>query len=287
MSNTVKKKMSKKKKILIIVLCVLLVLIAAVAGAAAYALNWYCKTPDFTIAQTDTSAELVAHRGFRAVAPENTAPAYEEAGKAGFYGAECDIYRTSDGVWVLHHDPVTYRMMDGLTNLEKHTYQELLEQTVDNGSNIESYPDLKVCTLEEYLEICREYGMVPVIELKGKNNTEHYDEVIETVNKYLDTNPVFISFQLENLKKIRALSDLPCWYLVQEITEEEIENAISVGGECGIDFNYSKEANTDEMIMKCVNTGIAVGAWTVNEPEAVTRLSNLGVKYITTDCITK
>ena len=42
----------------------------------------------------------MAHRGFRAVAPENTAPAFEEAGKAGYYGAECDVYRTADGVWV-------------------------------------------------------------------------------------------------------------------------------------------------------------------------------------------
>lgn len=287
MSSTEKKKISKKKKILIIVLCVLLALVAAVVGAGVYALNWYCTDPEFTVTQTAEEVNLIAHRGFRAVAPENTAPAYEEAGKAGYYGAECDIYRTSDGVWVLHHDPVTYRMMDGCTNLEKHTYQELLEQSVDNGSNIESYPDLKVCTLEEYLQICREYGMVPVIELKGKNNTEHYDEVIEIVNQYLDTNPIFISFQLDNLKKIRALSDLPCWYLVQEITEEEIENALSIGGSCGIDFNYSKEENTDDMIMKCVNTGMPVGAWTVDDPEAAARLSNLGVKYITTDSITK
>ena len=45
--------------------------------------------------------------------------------------------------------------------------------------------------------------------------------------------------------------------------------------------------NTDDIIMKCVNTGMPVGAWTVDDPEAAARLSNLGVKYITTDSITK
>ncbi|MCD7872179.1 MAG: hypothetical protein LUG21_02545 [Clostridiales bacterium] len=287
MSNEKKSRLSKKKKIIIIVVSLLAVLIAAALTAGLCVLNWYCKTPDFSISQTTANVKLIAHRGFRAVAPENTAPAYEEAGKAGYYGAECDIYRTSDGVWVLHHDPVTYRMMDGLTNLENHTYQELLEQTVDNGSNIDEYTDLKVCTLDEYLALCVKYNMIPVIELKGKNNTEHYDEIISSVNKYSQVKPVFISFHLDNLKKMRKLTDLPCWYLVQKISDDEIQNALSIGGECGIDFNYAKKENTDELILKCIDTGMSVGAWTVNDVSAAERLAGLGVEYITTDSITE
>ena len=82
-NNTAKKKMSKKKKILIIVLSVLLALIVLVVAAGLIALNQYCKTADYTVYQTSENVNLVAHRGFRAVAPENTAPAFEEAGKAG------------------------------------------------------------------------------------------------------------------------------------------------------------------------------------------------------------
>lgn len=37
--------------------------------------------------------------------------------------------------------------------------------------------------------------------------------------------------------------------------------------------------------LKCVDAGLTVGAWTVDDPEAVSRLSSLGVKYITTDNI--
>ena len=77
MSETEKKKMSKKKKVVIIVLCVLLALIILIVAAGLVALNWYCKTPDYTVYQTSQDVELVAHRGFRAVAPENTAPAFE------------------------------------------------------------------------------------------------------------------------------------------------------------------------------------------------------------------
>ena len=38
--------------------------------------------------------------------------------------------------------------------------------------NIDQYPNLKICTLEDYLKTCVQYNMTAVIELKGKNNTE-------------------------------------------------------------------------------------------------------------------
>lgn len=286
MRETVKKKMSKKKKILIIVLCVILALMVLAVSAGLIALNWYCKTPDYTVYQTSQNVELVAHRGFRAVAPENTAPAFEEAGKAGFYGAECDVYRTADGVWVIHHDPITYRMTGGFNMIEDKTYDELMSETVDNGSNIENYDSLKMCTFKEYLEICSQYSMTPVIELKSANNTEYYSELLDILAEFPDLKPVFISFHYEDLTAMRKLTDASCWYLVQEITDEDIKMALALGGDCGIDFNYAKEENTDEVIQKCIDAGLTVGAWTVNEPEAVDRLASLGVEYITTDNIT-
>lgn len=136
MNENVKKKMSKKKKIIIIVLCVLLALVILAVGAGLIALNWYCKTPDYTVYQTTADVQLVAHRGFRAVAPENTAPAFEEAGRAGYYGAECDVYRTADGVWVIHHDPITYRMTGELSMVEDKTYAEILRAVRRRGKRI-------------------------------------------------------------------------------------------------------------------------------------------------------
>lgn len=282
----VKKKWSKKKKIAVIVLSVLLALIILVVIAGVCVLNWYCKTPGFELAKTQQQVTLVAHRGYRAVAPENTSAAFEEAGKAGFWGAECDIYRTKDGVWVVTHDVNTYRMMDKMSWVEKKTYDELMEETVDNGSNIENYPDLKICTLEEYLQICKEYGMTAVIELKGKNNTEYYSDVTDLVEKY-GVDAVYISFHFENLEKIRELTDAPTYYLVQEIEDEDIELAKTLEN-CGIDFNGEKEENFENgMIEKCIDSGLDVGAWTINDTELLDKLVASGVTLITTDSITK
>lgn len=287
MSEAVKeKKWSKKKKIVVITLSVLLTLIVLVVIAGVCVLNWYCKTEDYTLLKTQQQVTLVAHRGYRAVAPENTTAAFEEAGKSGFWGAECDIYRTADGVWIVSHDTHTYRMMDQSAWVEKKTYDELMEMTVDNGSNIEDYPDLKFCSLEEYLRICRDYNMVAVIELKGKKNTEHYDEIIDLVEQY-EVDSVYISFHFENLQKIRELTDSQVYYLVQEIEDEDIELAKTLEN-CGIDFNGEKEANFENgMIQKCMDNGLAVGAWTIDDTELLDKLVDNGVTLITTDNITK
>ncbi|MGN1420146.1 MAG: glycerophosphodiester phosphodiesterase family protein [Eubacterium sp.] len=280
-----KKKWSKKKKIVVIVLSVLLALIVLVIAGGIYALNWYCKTADYDVVSTDAQVTLVAHRGMRSVAPENTTASFEEAGKHGYWGAECDIYMTKDGRWIVSHDINSYRMMDKTANIEKKTYDELMEMTVDNGSNIENYPNLKFCSLEEYLEICSQYNMVAVIELKGKNNTEHYDKVVDLVNQY-GVNAAYISFQFENLQKIRELTDAQVYYLVQEIEDEDIELAKSLEN-CGIDFNGNKEKNFEtDIIDRCQQEGLPLGAWTINTLESMERLTDKGVTLITTDCIT-
>ncbi len=280
-----KKKWSKKKKIAVILLSVLLALIVLVVIAGVCVLNWYCKTADYNVVSTDAQVTLVAHRGMRSVAPENTSASFEEAGKHGYWGAECDIYMTKDGKWIVSHDVNSYRMMDKTANIEKKTYDELMEMTVDNGSKIEKYPNLKFCSFEEYLEICRQYNMVAVIELKGKNNTEHYDKVVDLVNQY-GVNAVYISFHFENLQKIRELTDAQVYYLVQEIEEEDIELAKTLEN-CGIDFNGNKEKNFEsDIIDKCFDEGLAMGAWTINTPESLQRLTDKGVTLITTDCIT-
>lgn len=280
-----KKRWSKKKKAAVIILSILFTLIVLVVIAGVVALNWYCKTADYTIVSTDKQISLVAHRGFRSVAPENTAPAFEETGKAGFWGAECDIYRSKDGVWVVQHDVNTYRMMDKTASIEKKTYDELMQFNYDNGTNIDDYQNLKICTFEQYLEICAKYGMTAVVEFKGNHNIEHYDEVIELVDKY-GVETIFISFQFEDLEALRKLTDADLYYLVQEIKPEDIELAKTLEN-CGIDFNGNKEENYEtDIIQQCKDAGLKLGAWTINDTAVLDKLvDEYGITVITTDAI--
>lgn len=279
-----KKKLTKKSKILIIVLSIVAFLLIATVLGGVIALNQYCKTKDYTVISTSDNVTLVAHRGMRSVAPENTTASFTEAGKHGYWGAECDVYRTKDGVWIISHDSHTYRMMDKSAFIEKKTYEELMDMNVDNGVNIDKYEDLKICSLEEYLDICKKYNMTPVIELKGKNNTEYYNEIVELANQF-EVNPVYISFHIENLQTMRRLTQCKMYYLVQKISEDDIQDAKSIEN-CGIDFNGNKDKNfKSDIIKKCQDAGLDLGAWTINEEDALQKLEQYGITLITTDCI--
>ena len=279
-----KKKLTKKSKILIIVLSIVAFLLIATVLGGVIALNQYCKTKDYTVISTSDNVTLVAHRGMRSVAPENTTASFAEAGKHGYWGAECDVYRTKDGVWIISHDSHTYRMMDKSAFIEKKTYEELMDMNVDNGVNIDKYEDLKICSLEEYLDICKKYNMTPVIELKGKNNTEYYSEIVDLANQF-EVNPVYISFHIENLQTMRRLTQCKMYYLVQKISEDDIQDAKSIEN-CGIDFNGNKDKNfKSDIIKKCQDAGLELGAWTINEEEALQKLEQYGIPLITTDCI--
>ena len=279
-----KKKLTKKSKILIIVLSIVAFLLIATVLGGVIALNQYCKTKDYTVISTSDNVTLVAHRGMRSVAPENTTASFTEAGKHGYWGAECDVYRTKDGVWIISHDSHTYRMMDKSAFIEKKTYEELMDMNVDNGVNIDKFEDLKICSLEEYLDICKKYNMTPVIELKGKNNTEYYSEIVELANQF-EVNPVYISFHIENLQTMRRLTQCKMYYLVQKISEDDIQDAKSIEN-CGIDFNGNKDKNfKSDIIKKCQDAGLELGAWTINEEDALQKLEQYGITLITTDCI--
>ncbi len=279
-----KKKLTKKAKILIIVLSIVAFLLVATVLGGVIALNQYCKTKDYTVISTSDNVTLVAHRGMRSVAPENTTASFDEAGKHGYWGAECDVYRTKDGVWIISHDSHTYRMMDKSAFIEKKTYKELMDMNVDNGVNIDKYEDLKICSLEEYLDICKKYNMTPVIELKGKNNTEYYSEIVKLANQF-EVNPVYISFHIENLQTMRRLTQCKMYYLVQKISEDDIQDAKSIEN-CGIDFNGNKDKNfKSDIIKKCQDAGLELGAWTINEEDDLQKLEQYGVTLITTDCI--
>lgn len=176
----------KKRLIDTAVVLIVIAVIVAVSGIA--------------ISNISPKVEYIAHRGYSSIAPENTAPAYEEAGKADFWGAECDVYRTKDGVWVLSHDKTTEKMLNSKYLINDTSYNKLAAENVKYGNNIENYPDLKMCTLDEYLQICKKYDMVAVIEVKDENNTAHCDEIVNLVEKH-KVEAVYISEFLKILWK--------------------------------------------------------------------------------------
>ena len=272
--------------------------IAGVAGIAKGIeriiwLHNYFKPVDYPVSSIkgtdleDKDLKLIAHRGFRAIAPENTLPAYVKAGEAGFWGAECDVYRTKDGKWVLHHDPYTYRMMGTVKNPEKCTYDELMKLTYIGGHNIEQYPDLKFARLEEFYEMCKKYGMKAIVEIKYDRSAAYMKELVDMAEKFgVDTT--FIAFDFVNLVELRKLTDAPLFYLVYDIKDRDIKKARTLEN-CGISFDGNDERNLKndcEMVRKCREAGLDTATWAVDDLDIIRKIAETGTKFITTNGVT-
>ena len=282
------KKLSVIQFIGIVILAIVFLPITLLLIKPLRILKNYCRAKNYTATKLpedyESKVDLIAHRGFRAVAPENTLPAFEAAGKAGYWGAENDIHRTKDGVWIVHHDFYSYRMTNKCRPVEKSDYSSLLKLNIDNGSNYKDYPNLKIPTVEDYLKICAKYNMKAVIELKGKNNTEHYGEIIDMVKKY-GVDAMFISFQKEAITALRKVTDARLFFIVNEITEEAIDFAKSIEN-CGIDFDGNDDKNkVKEKVDMILNAGLMPAIWAVDDPELIESYANWGVRYITTNAV--
>lgn len=274
----------KSKKVLSRIIKSVCVIAAAVVVLVLYFTFNTTVDSKFTVASaTKNEFHLTAHRGLSSVAPENTAPALEEAGKAGYYAAEFDIMPTKDGVWVLIHDDTVDRTMTGTGEVCEFTYAELLEMNIDEGNGIENYPGLKISTLDEALDICEKYSMRAMIEIKG-GVPDDMKSVLDILGKReMKKEPLIIDFDKDRVSALRELDkNIEIWYLVNEIEDDTIgfanNNAVGIGFNFGIPSNYFKIREAQEQ-------NITLGSWTVDYLPVLDILCALGIDYITTNRI--
>lgn len=94
---------------------------------------------------------IVAHRGDRAHAPENTLRAFESARRAGCDSIELDLQLSADGELVVFHDATLDRLTEGRGRVGAHTVAELEDLAVSPG-RFEPGPDTRICRLAEVLD---------------------------------------------------------------------------------------------------------------------------------------
>lgn len=277
--------MDKKKIKLISILLVIIIISSGGVYVADLFLGYDApeihKLSESNIKKTE-DIKLTAHRGFSGIAPENTIAAFEKAAEYNFFAAECDVHLTKDGVWVIYHDDNIFRLTNGYKNIADATYDELQEFVIDNGVNVEQYPNQKIPTLEEFLVVCKDMNIVPEIEIKN-GSKDKLLEILNLLDKYnLRKQAIIISFNIEAIKTIRELDEkIEIWYLVEEITDVEVNECVN--NIFALAFNHKK--NDEEIIKKAQSKNIKLCAWTVDELDKIEQLYDMGVKYITTNAV--
>lgn len=146
------------------------------------------------------SVQIIAHRGMKQLAPENTKPAIKKAIEFGIEWVELDIRLTKDGHHVILHDNRLDRITNGKGLVEEHTLAEILALDAGGWFSPE-YAGERILTLKETLEFC-----------SGKINL-YLDckqvEPVRLVNEILQAkmgNQVVVYGSVDLLKEIKRLS---------------------------------------------------------------------------------
>lgn len=135
---------------------------------------------------------IVAHRGFKRVAPENTIAALEAAAAAGADYMEIDVRRTSDGELILMHDRTVDRTTTGHGAVRDLTLATI--RGLDAGGQ-------RIPTLREALLWARAKGVR--IDIDHKDGP--VEEIARLIRETEMTDRVVIEGSLENLKHFSRL----------------------------------------------------------------------------------
>ncbi len=236
-----------------------------------------------TIKINKLNALVVAHRGLSGIETENTNAAFVAAGNRSYYGIETDIHRTSDGKFVVIHDYDLNRVAGENVAVELSELSFLQSFILFDKDRTKNRLDLRLCTLENYIGICKKYSKHSVLELKSDFTDKEILRIIEIVKgyDYLD-NVTFISFDFENLLKVRKiLPNQSVQYLFHVFTDEIVNRLAS--NKMDADVHYG--AITEDIVKQLHNKNIRVNCWTVDDKNIAEKLARWGVDYITSNIL--
>ncbi len=239
---------------------------------------------------------LIAHRGYSAIAPENTMAAFQAAVDSGFDAIELDVNWTKDGVPVVIHDDKinrTARNENGsrlffAQKCSDLTYEELLKY--DFGSSFSAdFKGEKIPTLYEVVEFAKDNDVELYIELKKTKNFDNSKAqmLLDNVEKLgLSDKVTWISYQDDYLKTISDLdNDARLGYLTKKSINQDILEILDEintdENEVFLDIKSSKVREKGIDILS--ESGYDFEAWTVDSQKESERLNSHGCRGITTN----
>ena len=227
----------------------------------------------------------IAHRGFSSRYPENTLLSFRKALELGVIRQELDLQITKDGHLVVMHDRKVDRTTDGEGATIDLTLQEI--QQLDAGIWLSSeFAGNRVPAFAEVLQQL-DIQTILVVELKFEGN-EPIPDVINAIRQHNAADRVVISsFDHAKLPVIREIApELPTTALFKP-DERSPEESIALAKELGIDTLGPRCGAINEAYVRAAHdAGYLVRAWGLgrDQGEEITRLIDLGVDGMTTDC---
>jgi glycerophosphoryl diester phosphodiesterase len=223
--------------------------------------------------------EITAHRAGAAGAPENTVAALHRAIADGADWAEIDVQLTADKKLVIMHDIDLARVGGGSRRVDQTTLKEI--QALDVGTPFgKEFAGERIPTLGDILDAAGDRIRLNV-ELKPHGATDADDLTRRVIDELQRAEVVprcrLCSQSYESLQLARNLEPgLPVGYIA----------ATAIGDSTKLEVSFlmvKSSLATRELVDRARLSGIAIHAWTVNDPALVAPLLDAGVANVITD----
>jgi glycerophosphoryl diester phosphodiesterase len=228
---------------------------------------------------------VIAHRGARARAPENTLAAFQLAHEEGAVWIETDVKLTHDGVPILMHDDMLDRTTGGKGPVAGMAWADM--QKLDAGSWFgAAYENERIPRLSEALEFVLAHNMRINLEIKpcpGRAQATTMVALIEAAKIWPKNKspPLVSSFDSEALMIAAGLHpEWPRGLLLKEWREDWAQEARKTSTNT---LHLNAKLLTKERLDMLMESRLPILAYTVNDPVRAKELLHWGVRAVFTD----
>ncbi|WP_447965053.1 glycerophosphodiester phosphodiesterase [Nitrospira sp. Ecomares 2.1] len=209
----------------------------------------------------------IGHRGAAGHAPENTLASLNLAIKLGVDMVEFDVRRTADGALVLLHDDLVDRTTNGKGTVENLSLSVLRELDAGGGE--------RVPLLEEALA-CLSGRAGAMIELKVRGIAADVCALVKAAD--FQGTVIYASFFHEELLPVkRLIGDAFTLALIEDVPIPYTAFATAAQA---THVGVALDVVTPSLVNAFQEQGFKVFVYTVNEPEDIRRMKQMGVDGI-------
>jgi len=222
---------------------------------------------------------LIAHRGYSAMAPENTLASLQAALEQPIVGIEFDVHLSADGIPVVIHDATVDRTTNGQGKVAEKTVAQL--QALDAGSWFDSrFAQETIPTLEEVLALVSETPVQLYIELKSPQNwsSQSARKLIKQLDQWRDCC-IIASFDHQFIATVRkqfpqfrtgyGIAD-PKQYSQSYLATLNLSNTVLLP-------HFSLILKSPALTETLLSKNQEIVTWTVDERPIADKLANLNL----------
>ena len=227
---------------------------------------------------------LVGHRG-SSYGVENTVESFTNGAKLGYEYLETDFKVTKDLKLVCTHDDDLSRLGGSSLTIAGSTLAELQAVPLTQTRLGTKYTG-RLCSAQEYLDVCKEYGVRPLIELKwatgiNSNDCSNIPLLIKLVedNGFRDKCIIMTSMKpcLEYIRE--HYPDIELQFLTGQYWSNHFNWCVNHGIDVDIQAGYFDKTT----VQRFHTMGLKVNMWTTNTTDGYKQYGNWGCDFITTD----